>query len=111
MPDEDLKQRVDTMFANAIAQTGRSNMLRKLHRELRSARERLDQPMRVALVGLIKAGKSTMMNALLGETLVATGTIEATFNVNWLKYDTSSTLCVHFKDGRPPEIRSLGDLE
>ncbi len=66
--------------------------------------------MRVAIVGLIKAGKSTMMNALLGEGVVATGTVEATFNVNWLKYGAEPTLSVHFKDGRPAEAKSFDEL-
>lgn len=66
--------------------------------------------MRVAIVGLIKAGKSTMMNALLGEAVVATGTVEATFNVNWLKYGETPTLRVIFKDGRPPEPKSFDEL-
>jgi len=66
--------------------------------------------MRVAVVGLIKAGKSTLMNALLGETLVPTGTDETTFNLNWLRYGESPALRIHFKDNRPPETRSLDDL-
>ena len=77
-----LKERVDALLASAIEETSRSHALRSLHRELLQARERMKQPMRVAIVGLINAGKSTMMNALLGETVVATGTIEATFNVH-----------------------------
>jgi ribosome biogenesis GTPase A len=67
--------------------------------------------MRVAIVGLIKAGKSTLMNSLLGEAVVATGTVEATFNVNCLKYNSQSSLLVHFKDGRPPESKSFEELQ
>lgn len=112
MNEMKLKERVDTLLASAIKETSRSHALRSLHRELLQARERMKQPMRVAIVGLIKAGKSTMMNALLGETVVATGTIEATFNVNWLQYGPTASLRVHFKDkNRPPETKSLEELE
>ena len=111
MNETKLKERVDALLASAIEETSRSHALRSLHRKLLEARERMKQPMRVAIVGLIKAGKSTMMNALLGETVVATGTIEATFNVNWLRYGPTASLRVHFKENRPPETRSLEDLE
>ena len=33
---------------------------------LRARRDRLDGPLRVALVGRVKAGKSTLLNALAG---------------------------------------------
>ena len=78
---------------------------------LTEARRRLDEPMRVAIVGQIKAGKSTMLNALLGEELVSTGPKELTFNVNWLRYAESQSLRVHFRNGRAPEEHSLPELE
>ncbi|GHO82249.1 dynamin family protein [Dictyobacter formicarum] len=111
MSETALQQRVDRLFESAIEETGQSHALKSMNRELRLAHERIKQPMRVAIVGLIKAGKSTLMNALLGETVVATGTVEATFNVNWLKYGQNPSLVVHFKDDRPPEPKSLDDLE
>ncbi len=39
--------------------------------ELRSLRARLDEPLRVAIAGRAKAGKSTLLNALIGERLAA----------------------------------------
>jgi len=68
--------------------------------------------MRVAVVGSINAGKSTLINALLEEVVVATGAVEATFNINWLKHGASPSLVVHFKQkGRAPEQKSLAELE
>lgn len=105
-----LQERVDELFQGALHQTAEHPALTDLHRELEQCRARLHQPMRVAIVGLIKAGKSTMMNALLGEAVVATGTVETTFNVNWLRYGEKPALTVHFKDGRPPESKSYDEL-
>lgn len=105
-----LPRRVEETFRAAREQMDSVSGLDALRRELEQAQERLEQPMRVAIVGLIKAGKSTMMNALLGETVVAMGTVEATFNINWLLYGDNPKLTVHFKDGRPPEVKSFMEL-
>lgn len=71
---------------------------------LRLAQERLDQPMRVAIAGQIKRGKSTLVNALLGETVAATGQLELTFNVNELVHADEPVAVVRFRDGRSVEV-------
>ena len=106
-----LETRVDRLLTDSLAQTTNRPELRSLHRLLQQCQQRLKQPMRVAIVGLIKAGKSTLMNALLEEKVVATGSVEATFNVNWLKYGETPRLTVHFKDGRSPEAKSFEELK
>lgn len=114
MNETPLRQRATETFSFALERSARRPALKSLHHLLEQAQERLNQPMRVAVVGLIKAGKSTMMNALLGEAVVATGTVEATFNVNWLRYGDTSGLLVHFKEENgqtpPPEAKSLAEL-
>jgi Dynamin family len=72
---------------------------------------RLAAPMRVAVVGRVSSGKSTLTNALLGCRLVATGIEELTYNVNWLRYADDQSLVVHFKDGSSTQRFSLGELE
>ncbi|GAA5106559.1 dynamin family protein [Haloechinothrix salitolerans] len=46
-------------------------------------RARLDEPLRVAVAGRIKAGKSTLLNALVGERLAPTDAGECTRIVTW----------------------------
>jgi hypothetical protein len=98
-------------FDAALERAGTHSELERLRALLTEARAHLDEPMRVAIVGHIKAGKSTMLNALLGEELAPTGTEELTFNVNWLRYGREPGMRVHFKDGRDPEERTLTELE
>lgn len=106
-----LEQEVDRLFQWALTQTANQHSLRDFKYLLKCCQERLHQPMRVAIIGVIKAGKSTLMNALLGEKIVATGAVEATFNVNWLKYGETRRLKVYFKDkNRPPEEKSFSEL-
>jgi hypothetical protein len=105
-----LPERVEALFASALERTANRPALATTHRALRRARRRLQAPMRVAIVGLIKAGKSTLMNALLGEAVVATGAVEATFNVNWLCWGEQTGLVVYYKDDRPPQPKSFDEL-
>jgi ribosome biogenesis GTPase A len=106
-----ITDRAEEVFSSALEITKDNLELKGLFNLIRDSYERLHQPMRVAVVGKIKAGKSTMINALLGEYLVSTGPEELTFNVNWLKYDENSYLRVYFKDNRPTEIKSIGELD
>ncbi|AFZ37951.1 GTP-binding protein HSR1-related protein [Stanieria cyanosphaera PCC 7437] len=105
-----LREQAKEFFEFALQQTCSRASLEKLYHLIRQCEYQLEQPMRVAIVGKIKAGKSTAINALLGEALVVTGTVEATFNVNWLRYGEKSSLKVHFKDKRPPETKSISEL-
>jgi GTP-binding protein EngB required for normal cell division len=46
----------------------------------------LDEPLRVAIAGRVKAGKSTLLNALVGQRVAATDAGECTRVVTWYGY-------------------------
>ena len=77
---------------------------------LDTAARRLDEPMRLAVVGQVNRGKSTLVNALLGAGVVATGRQELTFNVNELYFAESETIVVHFRDGTPEKTVTRAEL-
>ncbi|WP_435532242.1 dynamin family protein [Rhodococcus antarcticus] len=53
---------------------------------VRACRERIDGPLRVALAGTVKAGKSTLLNALVGEEVAPTDATECTRVVTWYRH-------------------------
>ncbi|WP_433064706.1 dynamin family protein [Dactylosporangium sp. CS-033363] len=80
-------------------------------RILGEVRARLGERLRVALVGRISSGKSTLANALLRAPLAPTGALELTFNVSRFRHAEHPSLTVHFTDGAEPERHDLGHLD
>jgi len=78
--------------------------------ELEDMKKRLDKPLRVAVVGVMKAGKSTLMNTILKEKILFTGTLETTYTVSWFKYGEKPALNIVFYDGKE-ESAPFEDLE
>ncbi|WP_066956319.1 dynamin family protein [Streptomyces lushanensis] len=77
---------------------------------LTEIRERFRARLRVAVVGRVSAGKSTLVNALLGEERSPTGVTELTFNVTRLRHAERESLTVHYRDGRPSGQRAPDEL-
>jgi hypothetical protein len=71
-----------------------------LDADLRALGQRLREPMRVAVVGRVKAGKSTVVNALLGQRVAPTDVSECTRLVTWFRYGYPQRLVVELRNGR-----------
>lgn len=64
------------------------------------------QPCVVAVVGRVKAGKSSFINALLGEDLAQVGTAETTATINYFRYGTpnpAKPVRCHWRNGKTSE--------
>lgn len=65
---------------------------------------RLHEPLRVAIAGIVKAGKSTLLNALLGERIAPTDAGECTRVVTWYRYADTPSITLHPREGQPRRL-------
>lgn len=85
-----------------------------------AARERLARPLTIAIMGEFSAGKSTFVNALLGEAVAPMGVLPTTNTINVFRRGTGRGARVHYRDGSistvtadelDPYLRNLDDSE
>lgn len=66
---------------------------------LRGRLERLDQPLRIAVSGRVGSGKSTLINALVGQVLAPTAAEESTQVNTFYQYGPEPRITVHTPHG------------
>ncbi|MBT2585528.1 dynamin family protein [Arthrobacter sp. ISL-95] len=74
---------------------------------------RLEGPLRIAVAGMVKAGKSTLLNAIIGEEIAPTDAGECTRIVTWYRYGHTPRITLHPILGEPqalPVTRKDGRL-
>lgn len=100
---------------DALLQRGTAQARTEQARDrLVEARTRLHGPLRLAIAGKVKAGKSTLLNAILGDELAPTDAGECTKIVTWYSEGTTPQVTVHPLTGPPvvrPWSRDAGALE
>lgn len=76
--------------------------------------DRLDEPLRVAIAGKMKSGKSTLLNALVGEEIAPTDASECTRVVTWYAQGAQPRVTLYPTSGPSRELairRADGRLE
>lgn len=89
----------------AILTTGRAPSATAL----RGLRERLDQPLRVAIAGRPGSGKSTLLNALLGAEVAPTRGAERAAMPAWYRFGKTPRVVVQQHDDEPLELQTWTD--
>jgi len=94
-PDEGLVTAVAAIVADASGDA----LDLATRSELDEARRRLAGPLRLAFAGRVKAGKSTLLNALVGEELAPTDASECTRVVTWYVGSDHPEVLLFARDG------------
>lgn len=81
-------------------------------RQLAQIRRRADEPLRVALAGALKAGKSTLLNALVGQVIAPTDATECTKVNTWYRNGPAPAVTAWLGSGGPVNVgvRRAGGL-
>jgi hypothetical protein len=97
-----------------MTQTRRAAVLERLHRlydevgpllpaaeraVAEQARSSLEEPLRLAVVGRVSTGKSTLVNALVGRRIAPTSAGECTKVVTWYRFGAPDRAELHLTDG------------
>lgn len=67
--------------------------------ELAQIRDALREPVRIAVAGRVNAGKSTLVNALVGQLVAPTDVSECTKMVTWYRFGSPQRLEIVLRDG------------
>jgi predicted GTPase len=67
--------------------------------QLARIRDALREPVRIAVAGRVNAGKSTLVNALVGQVVAPTDVSECTRMVTWYRYGSPQRLEIVMRDG------------
>jgi hypothetical protein len=104
MPASELIERVSQLIA-----AHQAGVPAPVQAQMLALETRLREPLRVAVAGRVKAGKSTLVNALLGQRVAPTDVSECTRVVTWFSYGHPERLEIHLRDGRTMDAQLTGD--
>lgn len=89
---------------------GRLTDTRKIIRQNDINESRRDEPITVAVVGEVKAGKSTFINACLAREVAYMAMAEATAAVSQISYSKTESFTINMKNGEKKEFLDEGEL-
>lgn len=98
----DIQARLIAVLQEAAGMLSETDLPPELSARLRTLAEEVRQPCVVAVVGRVKAGKSSFINALLGADLAKVGATETTATINYFRYgesDPERPVTCHWRNG------------
>lgn len=98
----DIDKEIDEMGVRGLADD--------IQKTLKHIDESNQSAMRVAVIGELKAGKSTLINAIVGKEVAYTDVLEATAVVSEIFCGDEEQVTLHKKDGSSYEISDVSEL-
>ena len=99
----DIQENLTAILRRAAERLRGAGLPVELAERLERLAKQVHQPCVVAVVGRVKVGKSTFVNALLGEDLAKVGTTETTATINYFTYgnpDPNLPVRCHWRSGK-----------
>ena len=91
--------------------SGKLGLDREMDDLTRSSTNLKDGVFRLMVLGDMKRGKSTFLNALIGENLLPSDVNPCTALLTILRYGAEKKVTVHFTDGKPPEPLEFAEFK
>ena len=86
-------------------------ILNNIDRIIQINQENLQSPLKIVVLGEVKAGKSTLVNSLIGKKVSYTNVVEATASILEIKYSNQEKILINRADGKNIELNSLNELD
>lgn len=100
------------LLCDELEQLATARLNLGLLNEAAELRADLERPLRVAIIGEFNAGKSSLINALLGEPVAPVGVLPTTATINRLRWAPDRFVRVDFHEtGRAPRVLEFGALK
>ncbi len=99
---------VESTGLDRLLRTGEHSILERIRGRLRRLEE---GRLRIGIVGEFSAGKSTFLNALMGEAILPSSVRPTTCSIGHLRWGATPAVVVRYVDGRPDEQRPLAELD
>ena len=86
-------------------------LLNKIDDIIASNLSNLENPLKVVVLGEVKAGKSTLINSLIQKEVVYTNVVEATASIIEIKYDVNENIVIKYNSGEESKVKSVKELD
>jgi GTPase Era involved in 16S rRNA processing len=105
---------LESFLKKASAYLSEQGRFQQEYSQIQAILQTLREPFSIAVVGRMKAGKSTLINSLIGRKLAISDVEEATATLNWICHgsgEQTRQFVAHWKDGRsePFPIERVAD--
>jgi hypothetical protein len=96
--------------ATALCDDATRLLVPRAHGEIAALRATLTEPLRVAVVGRVSTGKSTLVNALVGRRVAPTAAGECTLVPIWYRFGSPDRALLVLRDGSATPLPFDGQL-
>jgi small GTP-binding protein len=119
---QEINKKIDILETSPIRQHLKNNkeislfeeervLFSDIHKIIEKSKENLFNPLKIVVLGEVKAGKSTLVNSLIGKEVSYTNVVEATASILEIKYSKEEKIIIDEKKQGKTNLNSLQELD